>query len=255
MQNPIFNRANAQPFNLQIRNAADAVELTVYGVVGDTFDGVTPGEVATLLKANRGKRVNVKINSPGGLAYDGIAIANALIAHSGFIDVVIEGIAASAAAVIAMAGDVIRMFENSSLMIHRGHLIVAGNEADLQEARAVLLRLDDQLATTIATRRSIPKSKVVKLMLGDGGDGTTFNAKEAMSTKLVDEIIELGKAKKIGNRADSGQQARARKLRLMEIDGHNSEHENAMRRGGPDAVARERRLAEIAGHAREFATS
>ena len=221
-----FNRANAQPFNLQIRNTADAVEITIYGVVGDTFDGVTPGEVAAILKANRRKPVNVRINSPGGLAYDGITILNSLISHDARVTTTIEGIAASAAAIIAMAGDTIRVFENATLMIHRAWLMTIGNIDHHIEIVDNLRRIDDQIASTIATRRGLAKSKVVKLMEGkDGADGTSFNATEAKAAGLVDEVIELGSAKKPkpGNLGSREQQARARRLRMMEMDRHATE--------------------------------
>ena len=143
-------------------------------------------------------------------------------------------------------------------MIHRGWQGSIGNVDDHAETINILRRLDDQLATTIATRRGIPKSKVVKLMRGeDGSDGTWFDAAEALSAKLVDEVLELGSAKKRqpGNRADREREARHRRLRLMELDADKWESENAARRGGPDRAARQRRLAELAGHAKEFATS
>ena len=255
MRNQPYNRANAKPLSFQIRNDAHGVELLILDPIGDPHGESTATDVAAFLKKHRGKPVHVRINSPGGFAFEGIAIHNALISHRGKVTVTIEGVAASAAAIVAMAGDTIRIFENATLMIHRGWQMSIGNIDDHGETINILRRLDDQLATTIATRRGIPKATVVKLMRGkDGGDGTWFSAAEALSAKLVDEIIPLGKAKK-RKPGDHEQQARARRLRMMEIDGHNWESENAMRRGGPDAVARERRLAEIAGHAAEFATS
>ena len=109
-------------------------------------------------------------------------------------------------------------------MIHRGWQVSIGNVDDHAETINILKRLDDQLATTISTRRGIPKAKVVALMRGkDGADGTWFDAAEAKAARLVDEIIPLGKAKKVGNHADREREARVRKLRLTEIDGHAAE--------------------------------
>ena len=253
MQNQPFNRANAKPLSFQIRNDAHGVELLILDPIGDTFGDSTASDVAALLKKHRGKPVHVRINSPGGFAFEGIAIHNILLSHAGKVTVTIEGVAASAAAIVAMAGDTIRIFENATLMIHRGWQMSIGNIEDHAETINILRRLDDQLATTIATRRGISKSRIVKLMIGES-DGTWFSAAEAKAAGLVDEITPLGKAKK-RKPGDREQEARARRLRMMELDGHKWESENAGRRGGPDAVARERRLAEIAGHAREFATS
>lgn len=254
MKNQPFNRADARPLNFQIRNAADGVELLLLDPIGDTFGESTAGDVAAFLKKYPGEPVHVRINSPGGFAFEGIAIHNALISHTGKVTVTIEGMAASAAAIVAMAGDMIRMFENATLMIHRGWQVSVGNVDDHGETINILQRLDDQLASTIATRRGIPKAKVVKLMNGgDGADGTWFSAAEALSAKLVDEIIPLGQAKKVGNRSDV--EARNRKLRLMELDGDRWESENAARRGGPDAEARQRRLTEIARDAERYASA
>ena len=230
MRHQPFNRANAKPLNFQIHNAADGVELLLLDPIGDTFGESTASDVAAFLKKHPGEPVHVRINSPGGFAFEGIAIHNALISHTGKVTVTIEGVAASAAAIVAMAGDTIRMFENATLMIHRGWQMTAGNVDDHAQTIDILRRLDDQLATTISTRRGILKSRVVALMRGkDDSDGTWFNATEAKAAGLIDTIIELGSVKKPkpGNLGSREQQARARKLRLMEMDSHESKYATA----------------------------
>ncbi|NLE67664.1 MAG: Clp protease ClpP, partial [Lentisphaerae bacterium] len=96
-----------------------SLELDLYGDVG-AVDGIDPAKVVALLRgAPDAKRINIRLNSPGGSAFDGIAIFNALKDHPAKVTVKVDGLAASAASIIAMAGDTIEMGEGSFLMVHR----------------------------------------------------------------------------------------------------------------------------------------
>lgn len=199
----------------------EAIDLFVYGVVGgDWFDEdpLTAASVAAFLAENKGVPVNARINSPGGLAYDGITIYNALVAHDADVTTTIEGMAASAASIIAMAGDTIRINENATLMIHRAWGFMMGNSVDMKDYAQTLDRLDGQLAGTYAARTGLRKDTVAKLMIGES-DGTSFDAAEAKAKGFADEIIpnkKKGKAQAVD-----------------EID--KAAAANEARNGGPDA--------------------
>src|SRR5690606_20738675 len=102
----------------RITNTTDEeVEVMLYDEIGGWF-GATADELIAQLKSVTAPRMRVRINSPGGSVFEGIAIANALRAHPAAVTVQVDSIAASIASVIAMAGDRIEMAPNSMLMIH-----------------------------------------------------------------------------------------------------------------------------------------
>lgn len=172
-------------------------ELLIFGEIGSDF-GVGATEVVNFL-ANSDKKIRVRINSPGGLAFDGIAIFNALKDREGEVEVVLEGLAASSGAIIAMAGDTIRMQENATLFIHRAHGVAIGNAADLRDQAEFLDVLDNGIAATMAARTGLDHDDVMELLIGEV-DGTTLGAEAAKSLGFIDEIITL-KPKKVGEKA------------------------------------------------------
>jgi hypothetical protein len=104
---------------LQVNNKTN--ELLIYDVIGEDWfgGGITAKNVIAALDEFGGKRVTVRINSPGGVADEGIAIYNALKRYEGRVDTVIDSIAASAASVIALAGEKRTTSEGGRWMIHR----------------------------------------------------------------------------------------------------------------------------------------
>ncbi|WP_183073599.1 head maturation protease, ClpP-related, partial [Roseinatronobacter ekhonensis] len=106
-------------------------EIGAYGVSAKGFLaelGALPDETA----------IDLRLNSPGGSVFDAVAIHNALSRHAGSVTVWIDGIAASAASYIAMAGDEIVMPENAFLMIHDPSGLVMGTAADMREMAGTL---------------------------------------------------------------------------------------------------------------------
>src|SRR5688572_22104321 len=109
------NPMSSKKPNFSVTCAAETAEMFIYDVIGDGFFG---GVSASMVKDELAKlkgvsRITVHINSPGGSAFDGVAIYNQLKNHKAKIDVEIDGLAASAASVIAMSGDTIAMAENA----------------------------------------------------------------------------------------------------------------------------------------------
>lgn len=188
--------ASSTSFVVGVKNAYadDPAEIAIYGEIGDEWQQNDARSVGQFLRANKGKPVNVRINSPGGLAYDGITMHNALAAHDGHVTTIIEGMAGSAASIIAMAGDLVQMYENANLFIHRASLIAVGNVDVMAEAQDWLGKLDDAIARTYRARTGAPLDQIRKQMRGKV-DGTVFTAKEAKAGKWIDEIVTSKRSK------------------------------------------------------------
>lgn len=182
----------SEAFLVGVRNAKDdePAEMALYGTIGDPWEQADAKSVGQFLRANKGKAVTVRINSMGGLAYDGITIHNALLNHDGKVRTVIEGMAGSAASVIAMAGEPVEMYENAHLFIHRALLVAVGNVDVMAEAGEWLSKVDDAIARTYKAKTGKALDKILDLMKGRV-DGTMFTAKEAVEQRFADSIISL----------------------------------------------------------------
>ena len=126
-------------------------EFSLYGeIVMDagckwSDDDVAPADVRDALAAAGGRDIFIRVNSPGGDVFSGIAIYNQLKAYPGRVTAKVEGLAASIASVIVMAADEIQMPENSYLMVHRAWTYACGNAEELMEQAAVLERIDGSM--------------------------------------------------------------------------------------------------------------
>ena len=118
-------------------------EIDLYDEIG--MFGVTAKDFRERLKATNGGDILLRINSPGGDVFDGIAIYNDLLAHPGSVTVHITGVAASAASIIAMAGRKIVMSENAFQMIHNAWGIAIGDRHTHADAAALLGKIDSAL--------------------------------------------------------------------------------------------------------------
>lgn len=169
---------------------AAANEIVIYDDIG--IFGVTAGDVRAKLEAANGADISVLINSYGGDVYDGIAIYNQLVTYAGAVNVRIDGIAASAASLIAMAGDHIAIGENAELMIHNAWTIGWGNAADMRDIAGRLDQIDGNLAATYAARTGIDVAEVAKMMAED----TFLTGADAVAQGFADEILPLKTAEK-----------------------------------------------------------
>ena len=166
--------------------ASDNNTITMLDIIGDDGmgGGVGAKRIAAALRAIGNRDVTVQINSPGGDMFEGIAIYNLLRAHPARITVDVLGIAASAASVIAMAGDNIRMAPSSFLMLHNAWGVVIGNRHDMAEAATLFERFDGALADIYAARSGMARSEVARLL-----DAETFlTAQEAVAAGMTDTI-------------------------------------------------------------------
>ncbi len=161
---------------------AKALELLIYGEIGSE---VAAADVVKQLSASKAKLVNVRINSGGGSAFDGMAIYTALKAWPGEVHTHVDGLAASAASVIAMAGDVVNISSAGTLMIHSASAGLQGNASDLSKQIDVLNKLDGQMASIYASRTGADRESVLELMAAE----TWFNAEEAVEAGLADNVV------------------------------------------------------------------
>jgi len=137
----------------RITNAADSdeAEVMLYDEVGGWY-GATADQFIADLRGVTAPNLRVRINSPGGSVFEGIAIANALRSHPANVTCQVDGIAASIASVIAMAGDRVEMAPNTMVMIHEASGLCMGNAADMAEMEELLDLISDNIADAYAAR-------------------------------------------------------------------------------------------------------
>ncbi len=154
-------------------------EIGAYGVSAKTF-------IAELGKLPKGTPLELRLNSPGGSVFDAVAIYNALKRHEGPVTVTIDGIAASAASYIAMAGDEIIMPENAFLMIHDPSGLVMGTAADMRAMAEALDKIAGALVKGYAAKSGKAEDEVAQLMAAE----TWFTAAEAVEAGFADSVAE-----------------------------------------------------------------
>ena len=170
-------------------------ELILDGpIASDTWwgDEVTPDLFREELKQHAGD-LTVVINSPGGDVFAGLAIYNALVNHNGNVTVRVDGLAASIASVIAMAGDKIIMSPGSMIMIHRPSVYAAGTVDDMEKAKDVLLKIEEGITPIYAKRTGLSDEKITELL-------------EAETWMLADKAVELGFADEVSEAPEKQKQ-------------------------------------------------
>lgn len=150
--------------------------------------GVSAKEFAALLDETPDdvSEIRLHINSPGGEVFEGLAILNQLRQHRAKITTVVDGLAASIASVIAMAGDEVLMAPNSELMIHDAWGLAIGNAADMQSMAKTLDHLSDNIASVYADRAGGTAEDWRALMRLE----TWFGADEAVEAGLANALAE-----------------------------------------------------------------
>ncbi len=163
-------------------------ELLIYGPIGDYFwgEGVTAASVVEQLAGTTASVINVRINSDGGVVTDGLAIYNALKQHPATINVTVDGVAASIASLIAMAGSSRRMHENTMLMLHGPQGGGWGFAGDLRERADQIDVYGRQMLVTYSGRAKNPAD--IETMLTDRKDHW-LTAAEALALGLISEVI------------------------------------------------------------------
>lgn len=147
-------------------------------------DEVSPKEFKKELEAGCGD-ITVWINSPGGDFFAASQIYTMLKSYAGQVIVNIDGIAASAAAVIAMAGDMVCMSPTAMLMIHNPATFVWGEEADMQKGMEMLVEVKEAIINAFEAKTGLARAEISRMMDAE----TWFSAGRAVELKFADEIL------------------------------------------------------------------
>jgi ATP-dependent Clp protease, protease subunit len=174
----------------QVRAGAEEAEVWIYDEIGENWwgEGISakgfidelnglPSTVAT---------IRVRLNSPGGDVFEGFAIYQALMRHRARVVIEIDALAASAASVVAMAGDTIRMADTSLVMVHDPWSYCLGSAEEMRAMAELLDQVTDSCLNAYARRPGVDRETIREAMRAE----TWYTASGAMDAGLVDEIIE-----------------------------------------------------------------
>jgi len=182
-----MSKQNRQPW-YQIRNAAEGdtgpAEVLIYDEI-DSWFGVSAEALAREIGAlDDSRELHVRINSPGGNIFDGVAILNALRGHPGKVTVIVDSLAASAASFIAMGGDEIVMNRDSEMMIHKASGLVVGGADEMRQQAELIDRLNVKMAGIYAERAGGSVEDWLAIMDAE----TWYSAEEAVEAGLADRV-------------------------------------------------------------------
>ena len=169
----------------------NAAEIGIYDVIGADFEGKgwTAKRVAGILASLKGREVTVSINSPGGDFFEGLAIYNVLREYPAKVSIKVMGLAASAASVIAMAGDEIHMGDGAFYMIHNAWAVAVGNRHDMNAAAKLLEPFDASMADIYTARTGQGRAYVAEMMDAE----SWINAADAVKLGFADFLLPAAK--------------------------------------------------------------
>jgi len=171
----------------EIVNKTDVAEVWIYEEIGEDFwtgSGITAKGFQKELSGIKASQIDLHINSPGGLVFDGITIHNLLKQHPANVTTYIDGLAASIASVIALSGDRVVMAENALFMIHKASGMVFGNSDDMRDFAEKLDKVNGSIATTYMTKTGKDENEINEMMKAE----TWLTAKDALEYGFIDEI-------------------------------------------------------------------
>jgi len=179
------------PLENYIINQGDtSAEILLYGFIGAWKDTDSRRFISDFKKLESTKsKINVRINSGGGDVFEGITIYNTLKNSPVEIDVYVDGLAASMASIIALAGKKIYMSKYSQLMIHRVSGSANGDSEKLRETAALMDELQNSLLDIYATKTGKERATIESTWMQRGKD-SWFNANEAVQEKLADGVFD-----------------------------------------------------------------
>lgn len=183
----------------------DDRSISIYDVIGYDYwtgDGVTARRIAGALRSLGAGPVTVNVNSPGGDVFEGLAIYNLLREHQGEVTVKVLGLAASAASIIAMAGDTVQIARAGFFMVHNVWTVAAGNRNDYRELADWLEPFDSALADIYAARTGADVKAMGKLMDAESWIGGSSAIDQGFADELLpSDQVSQGSAKAQANAA------------------------------------------------------
>ncbi len=178
-------KATTSQFRAEVTDRAATVHL--YGIIGDEWDGVDATATVRAIRALDADTITAYVNSPGGDVFDGLSIANALRTHPAAVTVIVDGLAASAATIIACAADEVVMSAGSQYMIHDAWGIAIGNADRMRVVGAMLDRTSAELAGWYAQKAGGTADEWRERMRAE----TWYTADEAVAAGLADRADSL----------------------------------------------------------------
>jgi len=166
----------------EIKGKKDISEIWLYDEIG--LYGVTAKEFIAELNAVKSPKIEMHINSPGGGVFDGHAIYNAVKRHPSEVTSLIDGLAASMASVIALAGDRVVMAKNAMFMMHNPHGVVIGTSEDMRKTADVLDKVRDTMIGAYSNKSGKERENIISLL----DNAVYLNADEALEAGFIDEI-------------------------------------------------------------------
>ncbi|WP_313109608.1 head maturation protease, ClpP-related [Atlantibacter sp.] len=166
---------------------SDENSISVFDVIGADWygDGVTASRIAGALRAIGGADVTVNINSPGGDMFEGLAIYNLLREYEGKVTVKVLGLAASAASVIAMAGDEVQIGRGAFLMIHNCWVYAMGNRHDLAQVAADMEPFDKAMNDIYGAKTGLNAETIEAMMNAE----TYIGGSDAVEKGFADRLL------------------------------------------------------------------
>lgn len=178
--------------SVRVNATDDAADVYIYGDIGGWWDGIQPDEIAKEIAELDVATLNVHVNSPGGVVFDGIAIYNAFAAHSANVVMHVEGIAASIASVIVMAGDEIRIGESANMMIHKPWSFMIGDADDMRAEAEILDSLEQSIVDIYVARTENDEEQIKNWLKAE----TWFRGQQAVDNSFADEVVPNKKKEK-----------------------------------------------------------
>lgn len=177
---------------LQIKNKAENTidEIYIYGEIGDWWQELDAKSLADKIKNSVGDEINIRINSGGGEVFTASSFYSLLKSSGKKINVFIDGLAASAATLIACAGDSVTMPVNALYMIHNPLSWQYGNADEMREMADVLDKVRDAIVATYVQKTSLSEDKIIEMMDAE----TWMTAQEAKDLGFIDNIMDVAVA-------------------------------------------------------------
>jgi ATP-dependent protease ClpP protease subunit len=171
-------------YEVQAKAGDRKATVRIYDDIG--WFGTSAKSFGDELAALNVDEIDLRLNSPGGDAWDGLAIHNALRAHPATVTVTVDGMAASAASLVAMGGDRILMNRGSQMMVHDAWGLAVGNAADMLKTAEMLGKISDSYADVYAARAGGTRAEWRGVMREE----TWYTAQEAVDAGLADALAD-----------------------------------------------------------------
>jgi len=167
------------------RLSNEVADVFIYGDIGGWMDGLSANDFAREVVALDVGNLNVRLNSGGGSVFEGQAIYNTLSQHKARVTVTIDGVAASIASVIAMAGDEIRITEGSHIMVHKPWSMAMGDADSMRKEAEVLDSLESGIIDIYAARTGKNTKQLTDWVSAE----TWFKGQAAVDAGFADSVI------------------------------------------------------------------